>query len=156
MFLATFVSCSLREDISFDEVVKFNLPEETDWNVFYANDAQKETRSLTDADSFCTELEKNYAVPVIAYKKGEKNPVGTIYPYSTDLTEKNGFAAEVLYTLMLSSRGSPNEKKEFLCRFNWKRFMDECSKSEKSVWNFNKSRIMEKIANGTFTKTDLK
>ena len=45
---------------------------------------------------------------------------------------------------------------EYLSKFNWQKFMEECRIFEENVWKLDKERIMKKISSGNFKKSDLK
>ena len=84
------------------------------------------------------------------------NKWDAIYPYGNDLTYSDGFAAEVLFSISAAAVESDSCKNEYLSKFNWQKFMEECRAFEENVWKLDKERIMKKISSGNFKKSDLK
>ncbi len=131
MYSAVFLGCSF----SSEEKITFYLPE------FNKN--------------FEYEVYKNLPYPCI-YTSSNGITYGAIYPYSMELKKEDGFSASVLYSLYAGTEnGNSLQVGKYLANFNWQRFIEECRKIE-NPWMLDKSRIMKKIAAGTFSKNDLK
>lgn len=111
---------------------------------------------LKTQDSFFLELDKNEASAVLTFVEENELPYGAIYPYEKEMSRESAFAAEILHTLTVNSSASDKQTKSYLSRFNWKRFLEETKLLGDDVWLLNKEHIMQKIACGTFKKTDLK
>lgn len=116
---------------------------------------QKET-DLNLQDCFFLELDKNEATAVLVLTENSPHPLGAIYPYEETMSRESAFAAEILLTLTVNSAASSQQTQHYLSRFNWKRFLEETKVFGDDVWLLNKEHIMQKIACGTFKKTDLK
>ena len=147
-----FFSC---EFFSYTENEKFNLPYSGEWSVKTSRQPESEEIFVL-GKSFYSEVTKNEATALLAYSHSDKKIYGTIYPYGNDLTYLVGFAAEVLFSISASTLDSDSCKNEYLSKFNWQKFMEECRIFEENVWKLDKERIMKKISSGNFKKTDLK
>ncbi len=105
-------------------------------------------------------VSKNACTPVLVYyyaSLAEKlsSPYGLIYPHTTELSQRDGFAAEILRSLYAGSRASePVAVQDYLARFNWMRFMELCRTYE-DPWILNREMILEGIASGTFKKSSM-
>ncbi len=138
-------------------------------------EAQTGTWKLVCADSFgdCRETElqaldaalatfaRNSPAAILAYplaadKSPLGQPLGAIYPFSTELDERNGFAASVLCSLYNPADGIYSaEIAENIRHFNWPKFMELCA-SYDDPWLIQEERIKEAIRKGRFKKTDIK
>lgn len=110
------------------------------------------------ADSFSLDLPKNVALGILAYpvKNGRRQkPFGAIYPYSVEISCKDGFAAYIVDRLYRGSRKSVPQTQDFVSRFNWPRFVESCAAFE-NPWNLDGDRIVKSIASGRFKKSDFK
>lgn len=138
--LLTSASCSVTACFADSETVTFTV-----------DGIPGEQIVLTVRKNVCTPVlkEVNEADTTVLY--------GTIYPYSTALTQKDSFAADVLQTLYCGADDSISEsqKDNFLMRFNWQRFMEEC-RSYEEPWLLDKEKIMKAIASGSFKASDIK
>ncbi|MGN0729843.1 hypothetical protein [Treponema sp.] len=150
--LFLFFSCDF---FSYTEDEKFTLPYSGEWKVRTSRSSEC-AEFTVNGNSFTAEVNKNEATALVAYSCSEKKICGTIYPYSMELTFQDGFAAEILLSLSASSADSDSSKNEYLSKFNWSRFMEECRVFEENTWKLDKERIMTKISSGNFKKTDLK
>lgn len=151
-FLLLLFSCS---SFSAETEEKFRLPQSESWTVKTSRNSSSEEFSV-DGNSFYFSVNKNEATAILAYSGGHARPCGAIYPYSTSLSFQDGFAAEVLFTLCAASASSAAGTHEYLSKFNWQRFMEECAAFGEQSWKLDKERIMQKISSGTFKKTDFK
>lgn len=142
-------ACNLFED---SEEVEFTLPENAEWKICTSCGSE----FVTKGRSFSVRFAKNEPAALVAYRMNSFETAGAIYPFNARLTVQNAFAAQVLYSLALSSSNSDKEKRYYLSTFNWKRFEEECALIGKDIWKVNKEDVMKKIADGTFKKTDLK
>ena len=125
-----------------------------------ANNHENETLFSMEngADSFSLDLPKNEALGILAYpvKNGRRQkPFGTIYPYSVEISCKDGFAAYIVDRLYRGSRKSVPQTQDFVSRFNWPRFVESCAAFE-NPWNLDGDRIVKSIASGRFKKSDFK
>lgn len=150
---ALFISC---EHFVKTESICFSLPEKADGRVIYSRKCKQKQLQLKTQDSFYLELDKNDACAVLAFTSDTAHPYGAIYPFEETLSKESAFAAEILHTLTVNSSASNQQTKLHLSRFNWKRFLEETRALDENVWRLNKKVIMQKIACGTFKKTDLK
>ena len=110
------------------------------------------------AETFSMELPKNVVLGILAYpvKDGKMHdPCGAVYPYSSALDEKGGFCAYIADRLYRGSSESKEISQDYISRFNWQKFINACNDFE-NPWNLDADRIVEKIASGTFKKSDLK
>ena len=147
-----FFSC---EFFTYTEHEKFSLPYSGEWSIKTSRQPNSEELFVL-GESFYSEVNKNEATALLAYSYADKKIYGAIYPYKNDLTYLDGFAAEVLFSISASTLNSDSQKNEYLSKFNWEKFMEECRKFEEDVWKLDKERIMKKISSGNFKKSDLK
>ena len=147
-----FFSC---EFFSYTENEKFNLPYSGEWSVKTSRQPESEEIFVL-GKSFYSEVNKNEATALLAYSHSDKKIYGAIYPYGSSLNYLDGFAAEVLFSISASALDFDSCKNEYLSKFNWQKFMEECRAFEENVWKLDKERIMKKISSGNFKKTDLK
>lgn len=134
-----------------DELVSFTLPKNDTW---IARTSSGRTFKVS-GDSFSILVEKNISLAIIAWDS-EGNKCAAIYPYNYRLDRDYCFASEVLYSLSLGSSNSSEEKNYCLSTFNWRRFENECIALGDDIVKVNKENIMNRIARGTFKKSDLK
>ena len=119
--------------------------------------------------SVILELPKNYAVPVLVFSGASeaimagdniatvseyRNQYGMIYPYTVGVSEKDAFASSVLFTMYAASSSGLKETEEYLSSFNWGKFIELCDEYE-NPWKLNKQKIMEAIADGSFSKKSM-
>ena len=130
----------------------FSLPENSQWKVFVSSGEE----FLVDGNSFTLSVVRNEPLALVARSVSSVKSAGAIYPINEELTEGHSFPAQVLYSLVLSSVNTDEQKMYCLSTFNWKRFEEECEKMGENVWKVIKEVIMKKIAGGTFKKSDLK
>ncbi len=150
-FAPIFFACNFFDQT---ESAEFFLPYDGEWKIRTSRIPSEEF--FVNGKIFRAEVEKNCATAILAYDENSVHPFGAIYPYTGDLDECGGFAAEVLFSLTVSAENSDEEKSEFLSKFNWARFLDECRKFGSDVWKLDKEKIMQKISSGSFKKTDFK
>ena len=146
-----FFSC---EFFSYTGNEKFSLPYSSEWSIKTSHQPDSEIFVL--GENFYSEVNKNEATALLAYSHSDKKIYGAIYPYGNDLTYSDGFAAEVLFSISAAAVESDSCKNEYLSKFNWQKFMEECRAFEENVWKLDKERIMKKISSGNFKKSDLK
>lgn len=147
-----FFSC---EFFSYTENEKFSLPYSGKWSIKTSREPESEELFVL-GETFYSEVNKNEATALIAYSYTDEKIYGAIYPYGKSLTYSDGFAAEVLFSISASSEDSNSRKNDYLSKFNWQKFMEECRTFEEDAWKLDKERIMKKISAGNFKKTDLK
>ena len=166
IFAVTAVVCSCSffeetEDVTFNLQAASSenqtLTEKNQWEIFYIS----EDGSLSSLKSFGGKINlavpKNMAFAVTCICESTAECYGTIYPYKTNLTAEDFFAADVLLSLTAAAVREKDYKEVqlYLSRFNWQRFMSECSNfPDKS--KLDKEKVMTAIASGKFKKTDIK
>ena len=143
-------SCAFFET---QEDQEFSLPYSSVWSVVTTTGSGQEF-SVTGS-SFTTDVAKNEATAILATDT-TGYVCGTIYPYAHELNYVDGFAASVLYSMLLSTSDDIDAAKSYLSSFNWVRFMEECREWGDDVWSLNKEYIMQKIASGSFRVTYIK
>lgn len=142
-------SCSR---FSVHEDIRFTLPESSSWKVFSSCCEP----FVFNGNDFVLSVVKNEPTAVIVRSEISSVEFGAIYPFDSELSEFHVFPAQVLYSLILSSVNSEEEKMYCLSTFNWKRFEEDCEVLGENIWKVNKESVMRKIAKGTFRKSDLK
>ena len=104
-------------------------------------------------------VSKNATCVILAYPvyggARAAHPLGQLYPMDTALSAEHGFAASIACTLYLSATDEPAALQDYVARFNWPRFI-ECAATFDDPWQLDTERILQKIASGTFKKSDLK
>lgn len=165
--ICVLVSCSFFSDT---EIVNFELPKiQCDLEILYfdsSGNLQKkiftceELKNQTDKTNFIQiEVNKNSCLSVFAFCPSELSDLskkfGCIYPYSTKLCSENAFASKTLFLLNAGSSNDFRQTQNFLNHFNWQRFLKDCAEKE-NIWSCNIENIMQKIASGTYKKSDLK
>lgn len=146
-------SCIMFEE---NQDVLFLLPFESQWTVNISN----ETSFQVNGNSFSCSLRKNNATGLVATcsacdENGEVI-VGAIYPHNFSLTQENAFPAQMLYSIVMSSTNSREQKDYCISTFNWKKFEESCHELGEDIWLVDRESVMRKIARGTFKKSDLK
>lgn len=138
------------------EEVTFLLPFESQWNVNVSDGSSFKV----DGKIFTCRIRKNNATGLVAtcsaYEENCEVMVGGIYPYNMDLSKANGFPAQILYSIAMSSTNSRAQKDYCISTFNWKRFEETCHELGDDIWLVDREGVMRKIAKGTFKKSDLK
>lgn len=156
-------SCSF---FSNTEIINFELPDiQCDLKILYfdiSGNLQKKfltCRNLKNCKNIQIEVNKNSCTGIFAFSPDDisdnsKN-FGCIYPYSTKLCIEDSFASKTLFLLSAGSSHNFQQTQNFLNHFNWQRFLKDCREKE-NIWSCNMEIIMQKIANGTYKKSDLK
>lgn len=150
---AMLISCS---HFLKTEYVCFYLPEKTTGRLIYSRQCVQQQTDFKEQNKIFLDMEKNEATAILVFTEENVHPYGAIYPYEENLSKESAFAAEILHTLTVNSTASDKKTKDYLSKFNWKRFLKETKAFGDDVWKLNKELIMQKIASGTFKKTDLK
>ncbi len=153
-----FVSC---EFYSETQNVEFFLPqisseeiEKSYLNLLYFDSAGILcSEDVSQENSVALKMNKNSASPVLLYC--DQSLFGCIYPFCTELSEEDAFAAKTLFLLTQGSFCSFYETQNFLNFFNWQRFIKDCREKE-NIWECDIENVMKKIASGTYKKSDLK
>ena len=132
----------------------------------FAEDTEVETDSETitgtKTEEVAITISKGFITPVLFWGDGEEHPKGFIYPVSTEFTEAGGFAAHILYRLIKDADDTSDGKNKarlYACHFNWKKFqelVEQAAAKEKNPWDYDQTRILESIADGTFTASMLR
>ena len=163
-------SCCFMET----EVAEIRIPHELDGSdsrataivpnhwLFYVADGtgQPQAQTVQNGARISVSFSKNaytalLAVPCALDGTVLAKPYGIIYPVGTTLTQKDGFAADVLRTMYVASTsGSQVQRQTFLAHFNWRKFMETCRTYE-DPWMLDKPRILEAIAEGRLKKSDI-
>ncbi|MBO5607005.1 MAG: hypothetical protein J5930_03845 [Treponema sp.] len=129
-----------------------------DYWIVSCYDGNREISFCSDGTAFSLELPKNTSVGVLAYPVVNGNkmlPYGTIYPHGSILTKRRGFSALTIDRLYRLSESGAQISQDYISRFNWQQFMDECEKCG-DPWQIDGERILKAIAAGSFKKSDLK
>ena len=129
--------------------------------------AQQTTETQVSGATSITEVTitvaRGLVTPVLLYCNDSRNnlrgvnhhPKGLIYPFETELTDKGGFAAHILFRLINESEGDKNETRLFCNRFNWQKFIKSAKKLN-NPWECDQDIILNAIADGTFTANILR
>lgn len=167
-------SCSFFSDT---EIVNFELPNiQNDLEILYFDSSGNLQKKIFTCGELKTqasetrfiqiEVNKNSCTGIFAFCPSELSSVsndicdnsknfGCIYPYSTKLCTEDSFASKTLFLLSAGSSHNFQQTQNFLNHFNWQRFLKDCREQE-NIWSCNMEIIMQKIANGTYKKSDLK
>lgn len=149
LLVPLFASCSF---FPVHKEVHFSLPEKTLWKVSVSSGEA----FLVNGNAFDLSVVRNEPLALVARSVSSMKSAGAIYPVDEELKEEHSFPAQVLYSLVLSSSNSMDQKMYCLSTFNWKRFEEDCAEMGEDIWKVNKEIIMKKIAGGTFRRSDLK
>ncbi len=131
----------------------------------YAQSLQTETTTSPAIDEPLTisiAVSKEFVTPVLFLCEKEEHPKGFIYPISTEFTDTGGFTAYILYRLIKDTDDTSSDKNEvrhFSNHFNWKKFqelIEQAAEKEKNPWEYDQTRILESIADGSFTANMLR
>ncbi len=101
------------------------------------------------------EFRKNRPAAVLAYLPGRPKPSGAIYPYTEELDERDGFAAEILWELYNEEGGCTEAEKENVRLFNWHKLI-EALREQENPWLVDSDKVKEAIRAGKFTKSKIK
>lgn len=168
-FLILFSNICLLFSCSFfsnTEIINFELPHiQCDLEILYfdiSGNLQKKFLTygnLKNCKNIQIEVNKNSCSAIFAFSPNDisdnsKN-FGCIYPYSAKLCTEDSFASKTLFLLSAGSSHNFHQTQNFLNHFNWQRFLKDCREKE-NIWSCNMEIIMQKIANGTYKKSDLK
>lgn len=174
LFSISIASC--KSDLFCDEVIFSlpditNLPEKielTSWKIqIVCGDTIKEISLTTDACSFSIEksfLSPVYPTAIIAYpetncqnwKEQFFYPCGTIFPYSKDLSWKDGFSADILKKYYYACSNLQNANMDVLTyatHFNWCKFSQSLPDYP---WLLDTDLILSGIFCGEFSSSYLK
>ena len=109
--------------------------------------------------SVTLEIRRGRVNPVLVYPLEDRNivgkPLGAVYPYNDMVTEKNGFAAFIAWSVFCLADGDPGAVHEYISYFNWEK-LEEDLEEYGNPWELDCEAIIKNIADGTFRKTDLK
>ena len=133
------LSISLKE-ISFKESIEC---------VYISTDG-KIVNEFYEGEETVITVFKNTPTPVLF--RDEK--YGIIYPYTLELDKASAFCADVFLTMYKASNSQKESSLLYLQQFNWAKLI-ECVSEYDDPWLLNKQKIMEAIADGTFTKRSI-
>ena len=106
---------------------------------------------LQKKNLFTLPLVQNQLTPILVYFEGFLEPFGTIYPISTEISSKNGFAGKILFRLLNETKSTnPKLLKKYFSYFNWQRFLEAVNNYE-NPWMLNQEIILEGISQKSFT-----
>lgn len=132
----------------------------TEWNIVYGSEFSEEKKTYTNTpSSIYLSLQKNKPSYILAYpypdnSEQQSTPYGAIFPFSTQITKEDGFAASILQELYCSHERT--ESLEYnINHFNWQKFMELCREYE-NPWLINRNKIITAIKKGKFKKSDIK
>jgi len=153
----------------------FYLPEYPDshpkidfFKIILIKDGKIEIQIIDATEKYCEiQFNKNVVTPILCYpiiKKQNKEinffyPAGGIYPFTSELTWLNGFAAEILYSILIKDSISFEKSSYFSSKFNWNKFLQilkekELDAKEKNLyfspWLFDKQKILSDISKKEF------
>lgn len=102
------------------------------------------------------QLKKNKITPILLFNSElDTKPLGCIYPFSTTYDIHSGFAAWILYKLLVCSNENYHDVYEYVSHFNWERFIEEIKKYE-DPWMLNQDILFENICDRTFNVYSIK
>lgn len=150
------------------------FPELSFWDVRITGaDGCSAVRVDKGCGSITEYMEKNIpcsitARPVTVCNGGEASffyPAGCIYPYSCEVTWRNGFASDVMEKLYRASLSDEKRTAEYLAYFNWQRLVSEidgktaASRTSGNIfynpYHANVSAVISEIASRSFSITSL-
>lgn len=138
-----------------------SLKEEIEKIIFIdSNNCVQEFSIKKDSDRFqkifnnnciLLDLRENEITPVLVFLKNTMYPLGAIYPYSKNISSKEGFSAKILFRFLNETKSTnPKLLKEYISTFNWQKFCDKANTFE-NPWNLNQEIILESLAKKTFS-----
>lgn len=137
--------------------------EEGSKGIGYEDEPGAETPPATEEPvTLSITVSKEFVTPVLFLCEKEEHPQGFIYPLSTEFTDTGGFTAYILYRLIKDTDDTSSDKNEvrhFSNHFNWKKFqelIEQAAEKEKNPWEYDQTRILESIADGSFTANMLR
>ena len=176
IFLSSLISC--KESYNSDIPTIFYLPvwpPADSWKDYYPAVEQWNISVNTSEASYsfslsstakCFPLQISDSVPVSVTAAPLTSgihffkPAGTIYPFSNQLTWKNGVSATLLKKIYIASKNQLNLD-DFALQFNWQKMIDSInqksteSKNFYNPWHLEQPVILEKIMCGKFSATCL-
>jgi len=137
--------------------------EESSKGIGYEDESGAETTPATEEPvTLSITVSKEFVTPVLFLCEKEEHPQGFIYPLSTEFTDTGGFAAHILYRLIKDSdetSSGKNDARSFSNHFNWKKFqelIEQAVEKNDNPWEYDQTRILGSIADGTFTANMLR
>ena len=112
-------------------------------------------RSLAGGQEVLLEFKKNQCAAVLAYLPSAPRPYGAIYPYTEELLEKDGFAAEILCELYLGGESFSEEERENVRRFNWHKLLEALRELD-DPWLIDGEGVKAAIRAGKFSKSKIR
>ncbi|MBP5158214.1 MAG: hypothetical protein ILP18_10135 [Treponema sp.] len=101
------------------------------------------------------EFKKNQPAAVLAYLPTATRPYGAIYPYTSALDDRDGFAAEILWELYNEGGSFSEAERENVRLFNWHKLLDALREQE-DPWLVDSEKIKEVVKSGKFSKSKIK
>jgi len=110
-----------------------------------------EVANTKEDNSFTLPLVQNQLTPILVFFEDFLEPWGTIYPFSTEISYKKGFAGKILFRLLNETKSTnPKLLKKYFSYFNWQRFLEAVNNYE-NPWMLNQEIILEGISQKSFT-----
>ncbi len=162
LLLTNTISCN-HEPFFFKNVQQVNFIYTKEKNIplefVYIDEnysVQKLLISNQSDNNISISLNQNFLTPVLLYTSPiDSKPKGCIYPISTEIDIYGGFAAWILYRIMLQTNENKQLAQEYLSHFNWQRFINYIQKYE-NPWMLNQDIIIENIVDKTFNVYSIK
>lgn len=162
--LSWFSACNIisaEEELTFVLPGDFNGTAVDSWKIRWIDsDGNPQSRVYMPGKSVSITAAKNSVTPVLASpvyrnKGTAAECYGLLYPFTDWLSYKTGFVAGIFYSLWIQSTDGMQQKQRWINFFNWRRFLEECSRFE-NPWLLDRERILKAIAAGSFKKSDLR
>jgi len=136
----------------------------SEWNVICSSGTGIEKRRVAADTVYLTfTVQRDTPAAVLAYpvpqntvtEKTTIHPAGGIYPFTSTVSMRDGFSADLLASLYAGAVDR-TEAGSFCVRFNWDKFIQSVRELSSDPWNLDKNRILRAIVSRTFTQSMLK